>query len=587
MSDDLPEVQTALAEQAEEIIDKDTDWAEFTGNLDVGRYRRRDSHPDWCDGTPFRPMFLAYLWATVEDESLTGIPERLKENPELARAFGFEPGVLPSKSTFKPSRLKEGDGRFSELSSTVERSAEQIRHIAARCGSPIGFSVGKYAKDGENTNPSERTIDRHLRREGRTVLEELSTVAIPSISLPRPENAIYDSRDLLELEALAAIRGLAANDGGKKLGDHKNPVPDLDDPFYEDGPSGEVLLEAMKEMTVDEIATMMNFALQKTYTRAKPRLRELEHDNGSRFGTRAEIAMDITYVGFHGDSAGIDWIQGAPDDKKYDKCFKFATAVIVGENSHFVVGVCPLGSEQYADTDAYPGKNRSYYVGEVARHLLAIADEYVDIRMVYADREFHATDVIHILNQKHLNYIIPAKKDKYRIGPICDRFDRLKRGYDEPGDVQLHVVNDFVMHGSVKNEVTKTKVSTNLVVLPPDEDDETHKEGSPQPFFTNLEVSDEISLDRRYATRQIERYSNRAAIEASYSSIKKAGSWTTSKEIEVRWFHFAFGCLVYNMWLLVDFLTQERIGVIATRKKPRISLSRFLDWLSDEVGTLI
>jgi len=48
------------------------------------------------------------------------------------------------------------------------------------------------------------------------------------------------------------------------------------------------------------------------------------------------------------------------------------------------------------------------------------------------------------------------------------------------------------------------------------------------------------------------------------------------------------GCgVVYNMWLLVDFLTQERIGVIETRKKPRITLSRFLDWLDKELITLI
>ena len=37
------------------------------------------------------------------------------------------------------------------------------------------------------------------------------------------------------------------------------------------------------------------------------------------------------------------------------------------------------------------------------------------------------------------------------------------------------------------------------------------------------------------------------------------------------------------MWLLVDFLAQERIGVIETRKKPRITLSRFLDWLEQEL----
>jgi len=53
----------------------------------------------------------------------------------------------------------------------------------------------------------------------------------------------------------------------------KNPDPDIDDPFYEDGPSGETLLEALKQMSIEEIATVLNFALRKTYTRAKPRIR--------------------------------------------------------------------------------------------------------------------------------------------------------------------------------------------------------------------------------------------------------------------------------------------------------------------------
>ncbi|WP_236995992.1 hypothetical protein [Natronorubrum daqingense] len=59
-------------------------------------------------------------------------------------------------------------------------------------------------------------------------------------------------------------------------------------------------------------------------------------------------------------------------------------------------------------------------------------------------------------------------------------------------------------------------------------------------------------------------YDNRAAIEKSYTSIKECAAWTTSKAFQVRWFLFVFACIVYNMWLLVDFLTQERIGVLET-----------------------
>lgn len=95
---------------------------------------------------------------------------------------------------------------------------------------------------------------------------------------------------------------------------------------------------------------------------------------------------------------------------------------------------------------AYTGKNRSYYAGDVARRLLSIADEYVNIRMVYADREFHATDVISALEERDLNYVIPAVKTD-RIGPICDRFGQLKRGYDEENDTPLYVKNEFRFTG--------------------------------------------------------------------------------------------------------------------------------------------
>lgn len=74
-----------------------------------------------------------------------------------------------------------------------------------------------------------------------------------------------------------------------------------------------------------------------------------------------------------------------------------------------------------------------------------------------------------------------------------------------------------------------------------------HEEGFPQLFLTNFDVSDDRGKFRVQAREKMEAYSDRAAIGNSYSSIKQAAAWTSSKEFEVRWFHFAFGCLVYNM----------------------------------------
>lgn len=585
VSENSGEYLNRLAKQASEIIGEDTDWTDFATEFDVDRYTHGDSFPDWHSSTPFRPMFLAYLWASVEQKSLTGIPDRLAEHPELARAFGFDPDDLPSSSTFKPSRLQD---RFDALNRTVQRGAEEIREIAAERGSPIGNQLTQTNEDErEGDEVSERTIDRLLRKKGKEVLDELKSVAIPSMHLPRSDEALYEKDELLVLAAVAAIKDLGANGGGKALGDLMNPDPDpFTDPVTADGPTGETLLEAVKEMSVDQIATVMNFALRKTYTRAKPRLRELENESTGRFGVRANVAVDITYVAYYGERDEMEWLQGAPEGKEYSWCHKFATISIVGDNTHFVLGVCPLGSVEYAENHAYPGEEQTFRHGNVVRRLLSIADQYASIRTVYADRAFHAVDVIYALESHDLKYVIPAKMDD-RIGPMCDRFDQLKRGYDEEGDTPLYVKNGYGMYGPVKGGVSNERVKTNVVVLPPDEGDETHERGSPQPFLTNLDVSDELALDRRWAQKKVEEYSERGGIERSYSSIKECAAWTTSKEFEVRWFHFAFACVVYNMWLLVDFLTQDRIGVIEVRKKPRISLPRFLGWLDKELVTLL
>lgn len=566
-------VQNPLIEQADEALCATTKWPDLARGFDVNAYQARDGHPDWHNGTPFRPMFLAYLWAIVENHSLSGIPNHLDDHPELAEAFGFVPGDLPSESTFRPVRLND---RFNNLTHILKQAGEEIRQLAAERGAPIGYDLGPTPdKSAENFEPSKRTIQRMLRRNGREVLDEIQSVVIPSFDLPRPDDPIYTKEELLTLETMATLTNTAANSAGAMFGDTKNPRPMLDDAFNTDGPSGETLLDAITEMSVAEIADEINFALEKTYTRAKPRLNDLDN-----LAESTMIAIDITYVGYYGDREEMEWVQGLPakNEKPYDWCHKFATAIIVGENIHYTIGVVPLGSVEYAANHAYLGGDQSYYRGDVVRKLLDIASKFVDIRTVYADREFHAADAISALEDAGVQYVIPAKKDK-RVRRICERFDQQKNGYaDEKRDSELIVKDEYAMYGDVKGHVSNTRVESTLVVLPPDEDDEMH-ENSPRPFLTNVYASDVIALDRRETTRRIERYRNRGAIENSYSSIKECSAWTTSKQFEARWFHFGFACIIYNLWLLTDFLVQERIGVIETRMKPRIALKRFLRWL--------
>lgn len=224
----------------------------------------------------------------------------------------------------------------------------------------------------------------------------------------------------------------------------------------------------------------------------------------------------------------------------------------------------------YHDPEAYSKGEASYRVGDVVRQLVRRAGDVVPIRRVFADREFYAADAIHALEAEAVKYVIPV--------PLRDR---LKSELPRLPDDQLSVKHEYGIYGSVKDAAPNERVETTLVVLPPDEDND-----SPQPCATNLEADDEIDIDRRSARRRIEAYQRRGGIENAYKKIKEFAAWTTSKEFEVRLFHFGFAVLLYNMWLLVDFLVQVAVeGEV--RSQPEVTASRLRGFLDRRVSALL
>jgi hypothetical protein len=549
-----------LTKQAIEVIDEVNDAVDLVSRLDFSRYESAD--PYGASAKPFEPMFGAIFLQKLEDYTDTDLHKEIDENPETATALGFDPDDVPNRSTF----YRAWHDRFEDLQSMIEVSAKQIRWVAAERGRPIGPTLTSDV-DAEASNNSEdiskRTERRLIRRESQKVIQELESVVFPAIDLDRSEEVIYDDDELLTLESLLGLTDSAANEGGETYGDYINPDPELEDPFYEDGPTGETLLEAVKEFDPEGIATMINRAAARVLTRAKPHL---------EFERPVMLAIDITYVAYYGNREGLIRVQGAPDDKEYEWCHKFATANVVGDNVHFTVAMLPVGNAENHDPDAYPGKDKTYRSGGVVRNLLTIVEEQADLsaRRVFADREFHAADVIAALEERGIYYVIPARRD-----------DRVKRFVARMDD-EVTVKENWGIYGPVKDSVTNERVETTLVGLPADEDRDT-----PQPFLTNLVVSDEIRLDRRETKQRIERYKRRGGIETAYKKIKEFGAWTTSKAFEVRLFHFGFAVLLYDMWLLVDFLVQVRLNVVEFRSKPRLTARRFKGFLNRRLMKLL
>jgi hypothetical protein len=562
---------TLLTNDAAETLDETTTAVEVVSHLDCGRYASEDPYPAWSNCKPFAPMFRAVLLAELTDASDAAVHRTLESDAEIAGALGFESTEVPDQSTLSRARRN----RFAGLDQTIEVASRQIRALAARRGCSFGETDQATGVDdqqsasAEPTGSPKRKVNRLIRGKTREVLDELTTVVFPAFEFDRSDRAIYDDEELLLLESLLGVTGTAANGGAETYGDHVNPDPDVDDPFFADGPTGETLLEAIKDLGIEEITAMVNRGAARVLTRAKPTI---------EFEQPAMLAIDMTYIAYYGQREELVRVQGAPEDKSYDWCHKVATASIVGDNVLFTAAMLPIGDADDHDPEAYADEEKSYRAGGVVRRLVDTVEERANLRVrrVFADREFHAADVVAALEERGLFYVIPAKRDD-RVKRFIARMDE-----DVEGERRVTVKDEHGFYGPVKNGTNKTRVETTLVGLPPDEDcDQT------QVFLTNLDVTDEIRLDRRSTRRRIKRYTCRGGIENAYGGIKQFAPWTTSREYAVRLFHFGFAMLLYDMWLLVDLLVQRSLGIVEFRTKPRVIAPRFRGFLRRRLVTLI
>ncbi len=301
-----------LTQQADEVLDETTTAVEVVSHLDLSIYARDDPYPEWHDSKPFEPMLRAILLGELDDASDAAVHRTLETNPDTADALGFDPADVPDQSTLSRAR----DNRFAELERTIEVSCRQIQTLAARRGSPIGAPTPDSAST-ESTDSSKRTINRLIRGKTREVLDELTTVVFPAIEFDRSEDAIYDDEELLLLETLLGVTGTAANGGAETYGDYVNPDPEIDEPFFEDGPTGETLLAAIKDLDIEGITEMVNrgeFLIprltREQYKRViegpikvaggqiAPRLLQVARQAGyARFGRQIESPVEARKIG--------------------------------------------------------------------------------------------------------------------------------------------------------------------------------------------------------------------------------------------------------------------------------------------------
>jgi len=512
--------RTQIEKQAAEILDKNTELVALAGQLDFGYVEHNDRYADWHASTPLTPMVRALFLKEIAGYTTSELHRHLEHNPDDAQSLGFD--EVPARTTFG----RTWRDRFDEdLRHTIEHNARRVRELAHERGNAIGL----YAIEPEDKRgASKRTEDRLIARKSKEVTEEMQRLVFPAFEFGRARNAHYERDAFLELQSHLGLSHSAAESGTDLFTDdteRDTGAPDADTHLYN-----------IKRLDRDEIEKMVNEAIGRMVREAKHHL---------QFDRPAEVAIDMTYVAYYGERDELEMVQGTPDSKAYDWCYKFATLTVVGENIKFTLAMRPV--------------EKGELVGEIVRDLYWAAREYVAISTIYADAEFCSVDAIRACEEAGVNYLIPS--------PRTARVKRFTRRIDN----DVVVEQGYPMHGQVLGGVSNERAETNLVAVPSSSDpDKTVT------FITNRDVDDEIGLDRRYTKALIDRHSRRWGIENSYKTIKEFLAWTTSKAYEVRLFYFGFAVLLYDMWLLVDLLVQVSLD-IEHRYKPRVTAKRFLN----------
>lgn len=201
-------------------------------------------------------------------------------------------------------------------------------------------------------------------------------------------------------------------------------------------------------------------------------------------------------------------------EKNTEYAYQWATVQLVGNAVPLVLDARPVRK----------GESRQ----EIVEDLLDSAQSLLHVDGVLMDREFDSQHLLESISQRGLTYAVPKRmytSEKAQAKRL------LRRGQDYyTADRKLHLG---------KNEWHET-----TFVYKRNPNSERTDYGQYAVFLTNAPA------------RAVREYSYRWEIESGYKSIKRFMAATTSKDFVLRFFYFAFACLLYSIWRAVDLLIQ-------------------------------
>jgi len=462
-------------------------------------YVRFDAHDQYTGSTSYEMETLFRLFLLKELHGWdheTALVEYLTQQPNLCNRFGLE--SVPNQSTL----WRSWHHRFTtDVRETVEAAARTILMKAQDAGVAVPrepeLNSCSHGGESEESIPDDQTV---LER-AETVTDNVSRVAFPAFSLDRGEGCEIHENAYWDLQTYLGLReNLAVNEGARSFIHESN---------RDRTPLGHAHREHLRDLSIKQTREMYRQSIDRLLNRVA------ETEEFFRAGI---VAIDITESDpFTGNRAGHkDEIIGTKE-KTDEYAYQWATVQLVGNAVPIVLDARPVRK----------GDTRK----EIVKDLLDSAEAAVHVDNVLMDREFDSQHILEMLSQRGLSYVVPKRM---QTSEKAQAKRLLKRGQDRyETNRKLHLDDNEWHHTTL---IYRRKENA-------EHDD--HRQYSV--FMTNR------------GSGHLTEYGYRWEIESGYKSIKRFMATTTSKDFGLRFFYFAFACLLYSIWRAVDLLVQVEL----------------------------
>jgi len=495
---------------------------QFVSELPLA-YFQFEAHDCYEDPTHYEmdTLFRVFVLKELHGwEHETALYEYLESHPELCERLGLE--TVPDQSTL----WRSWHTRFSdELRETVQKAARTILIKAQNADVTVPREPEQIlparCDDVDKSVPDDRAILDNTDR----VTEHVSRVVFPAFSLNRGEGCEVHEHAFWDLQTYLGLRErLAANEGARSF---------VYESTRERTPLGHAHRDHIRDLSIEQIRAMYRQAIRRLIDEVA------ETETFFRAGI---VAIDITEAApFTGDRTGHeDEIIGTKEQTD-EYAYQWATVQLVGNAVPIVLDARPVRK----------GETRL----EIVEDLLDSAEDLAHVDNVLMDREFDSQHVLEMISQRGLSYVVPKRMQTSEKSQAKRLLQRDQDRYET--DRKLHLG---------KNEWHET---TLIYRRKEDSEHDDHRQYSV--FMTNC------------GSGHLTEYGYRWEIESGYRSIKRFMAATTSKDFGLRFFYFAFACLLYSIWRAVDLLVQvELTGEY--EHSPIVTADNTLTLLKKETG---